>query len=67
MADAEMDQETRRIVQYYVSRLQGLASSDAFRSHKQADDLVCEFLWEVGLEEIANAYRSVKSQTGFSY
>ena len=66
MADTEMEQETRQMVHYYVSRLQGL-SSDAFRSHKQADDLLCEFLWEAGYEAVMDAYKSARSHSGFSY
>lgn len=59
--------EIRRIMDYYVQRLQGLSSADAYRSHIRADDIVSELLWEVGLGEVADAYRSAKSQIGFSY
>ena len=61
------DNHISRVVDYYVQRLQGLSSADTYRSHKRADDLLCDFLWEVGLGEVADAYLSAKSQTGFSY
>ena len=56
-----------RLETYYVSKLQGLSTNDGYRSHRRADDLLCAFLWEAGYEAIVDAYRSVRSDVGFSY
>lgn len=56
-----------RVVAYYVAKLQGLSETDYSRSHMVADDLLCECLWELGLGELTDAYKSARRSVGFSY
>lgn len=61
------EKHLEKIVQYYVSKLQGLSTTDQVRSHMLADDLLCECLWELGYRDVVDAYRSARRAVGFSY
>jgi len=50
-----------------IKQLEALESGDPERAHIEAEDIICNYLKEIGATEIVEAYDEARERVGFWY